>query len=51
MQRVELVLEEDLPVRVLDDAEAVRHHLDLALGRAVAHVVESHYGFAQEVFQ
>src|SRR5437879_6876469 len=41
VQGVELVLEEDLPVRVLDHAEAVRNDLDLAFGRAVADVVES----------
>jgi len=33
------------PVGVLDDAEAVRHHLDLALGRSVAHVVERDNAF------
>ena len=49
MQGVELVLEEDLPVRLLDDAEAVGHDLDLALRRAIAHVVERHDGFTQKV--
>ena len=44
VQRVELVLQEDLPVRLLDHAEAGRHHLDLALRRAVAHVVEGDLG-------
>src|SRR5260370_2793123 len=44
VQRVELVLQEDLPVRLLDHAEAGRHHLDLALRRAVAHVVEGDPG-------
>ncbi len=48
MQRVELVLEKDLPVRMLDHAEAGRHDLDLALGRAVAHVVERDARVAQE---
>jgi hypothetical protein len=41
---VELVLEEQLPVRLLDHAVAVRHHLDLAFGGAVAHVVEADPG-------
>ena len=44
MQRVELVLEENLPVRLLDHAKAGRHDLDLALRRAVAHVVEGDLG-------
>src|SRR6185503_1711782 len=41
----------NLPVRVLDHAEAVRHHLDLARGRAVAHVVERHDRLAEELLQ
>jgi len=51
MQGVELVLEEDLPVGVLDHAEAVRHDLDLALGRAVADVVEGDLRAPEELEQ
>ena len=50
VKRVDLVLHEELPVGVLDDAVTVRHHLDLALRRPVAHVVERHDGFTQKVF-
>src|SRR5216684_1451231 len=49
MQRVELVLEEDLPVGVLDDTETVGHDLHLALGGAVAHVVEGDTRGAEEL--
>ncbi len=51
MQGVELVLQEDLPVRVLNHAEAVGHHFHLALRRAVAHVVEGNPRFTQELLQ
>ncbi len=49
MERVELVLHEELPVRVLHDAVADRHDLDLAERRAVAHVVEGDLGLAEEL--
>ena len=48
VQRIELVLHEELPVRVLDHAVADRHDLDLAERRAVAHVVEGDLRFAEE---
>src|SRR6185437_7983523 len=44
MQRVELVFEENLPVRLLDHAEAIGYHLDLARRSAVADIVESDLG-------
>ena len=44
VQRVELVLEENLPVRLLDHSEAGRHDLDLALRGPIAHVVEGDLG-------
>jgi hypothetical protein len=49
MQRVELVLHEELPVRVLDHAVADRDHLHLADRRAVAHVVECDLRVAEEL--
>jgi hypothetical protein len=49
MQRIELVLHEELPVRVLHHAVADRHHLDLAERRAVAHVVERDLRLAEEL--
>ena len=51
MERIELVLHEELPVRVLHHAVADRHHLDFADGRAVAHVVEGNAGLAQKLRQ
>ena len=51
MQRVELVLHEELPVRLLDHAVADRHDLDLADRRAVAHVVEGDLRVAEELQQ
>ena len=51
VQRIELVLHEELPVRVLHDAVADRHHLDLADRRAVAHVVEGDARFAEKLRQ
>ena len=51
VQRVELVLHEELPVRLLDHAVAHRHDLDLAHRRAVAHVVERDLGLAEELQQ
>ena len=51
MERVELVLEEDFPIGLLDDPEAARDDLDLAVWRAVAHVVEGDLAGAQPVDQ
>jgi hypothetical protein len=51
VQRVELVLHEELPVRLLDHAVADGHDLHLADRRAVAHVVEGHLGVAEEFEQ
>ena len=51
VQRVELILEEDLPVRALDDSEAVRHQLDFAFRGAIAHVVEGNLGRPEKLEQ
>ena len=40
VQRVELIFEENFPVRVLNHAKTIRHDLDLPHWGAVAHIVE-----------
>ena len=51
VQRIQLVLHEELPVRMLHHPVTHRHDLDLAFGRPVAHVVEGDSSVAQEFFQ
>src|ERR1700722_3604201 len=48
VQRVQLVLHEEFPVRMLNDAVTHRDDLDFALRRAVAHVIEGDARIAQK---